>query len=399
MEILIMILLFTGMIPIWIGWAAYPKNWHLISAGGLICVGFACVVSYDASTALGYMLIIPGYIWLIYQIVQGFQSGKIKHEAKLLEIGGTKLDRFFVECVLSECNDFTLPKNVARAKLLADKYKLSYPNGVEELYREGLRAHEAVSGKVKSDALEALKQKEREEYSRLNRYANHHGKEKRIAMLRDRMNELRKAAKASDEAASMVLRSVTEQERNWGIWGGIADGLAGPVAGVSMALDVQADNARIRAQNEANCRAAMPVIMNITGNASQNRRNADAIEKEISLMQEKLMGDASGNDVLGMLNITNPVVEVSESGAYRVSATVEPKKRLYIYGDVPAVADGTIIAHVFEEGREIGTANLVLPVNGTEMKTGILGIGLSGADPTKSHKVTFTASNLWLQER
>ena len=40
-------------------------------------------------------------------------------------IGATMLDRFFVECVLAEANDFTKPKNKQKAQLLADKYNLT----------------------------------------------------------------------------------------------------------------------------------------------------------------------------------------------------------------------------------------------------------------------------------
>lgn len=49
-------------------------------------------------------------------------------------VGGTMLDRFFVECVLADSNDLTKPKNKQRAQLLADKFNLKYPNGIEELY-------------------------------------------------------------------------------------------------------------------------------------------------------------------------------------------------------------------------------------------------------------------------
>ena len=213
------------------------------------------------------------------------------------------------------------------------------------------------------------------------------------------MKELRDEAKSKDRYADMLMRSVTEQEQDWSIWGGIADGLAGPAAGVSMAIDIQQQNAQIRARNEANSRAAMPYYMTITGSASQNRANADAIEKELSLLQEKLVEDAGSEEVLKLLEISNSVVEVSKTGAFRVSATVEPKKPLYIYGDVPATADGTIVAHVFEEGIDIGRVNMVLPVNGASSKTGVMGIALSGADPTKKQRVVFTADNLWLQEQ
>ena len=395
MEIIGGASLFIGLMITVVAWNQYPKDWGLL--GGSLCMYVGGVMMFmPGYSVLGTMMVLGGIGIASYKLKDKFT--RIKKD-KLECIGGTPLDRFFVECVLSECNDFSKPKNVARAKLLADKYKLSYPDGVESLYMQGYEAHTAVSGRIESDAMEELRKAERAEYERMNRYAYYHGKEKKAAMLRDRMKELRDEAKSKDRYADMLMRSVTEQEQDWSIWGGIADGLAGPAAGVSMAIDIQQQNAQIRARNEANSRAAMPYYMTITGSASQNRANADAIEKELSLLQEKLVEDAGSEEVLKLLEISNSVVEVSKTGAFRVSATVEPKKPLYIYGDVPATADGTIVAHVFEEGIDIGRVNMVLPVNGASSKTGVMGIALSGADPTKKQRVVFTADNLWLQEQ
>ena len=74
-------------------------------------------------------------------------------------IGGTSLDRFFVECVLSNCNDFTQEKNIAKAKLLAEKYNLNYSSGIENLYKEAFSAHEKVSGKILENKLAVKKKK------------------------------------------------------------------------------------------------------------------------------------------------------------------------------------------------------------------------------------------------
>ena len=317
----------------------------------------------------------------------------------MLEIGNSNLDRFFVECVLASCNDFTVEKNRERAKLLASKYALQYPNGIEELYNKGLQAHKAVSEKIVSDRLAELRRAEEEEYAKLNRYCSLYGKDKKITMLTDRMNELRKQASSLDKGAKMIIRSTQKNERDWAIWGGVADGLAGPAAGIATALEIQAQNVSIRMQNEANMRAAMPVYMSISNSAFDNRKYADMIEKEIQLVKEKLILEIAPNEVFSKLSVVNPIVEVSESGAYRVSATVQVKEKLYIFDNVPAVADGTIIAHVYEGDKEIGIANLVLPVNGVSSKTGVVGMGLFGAHPQKEQTVKFTAGKMWLLEQ
>ncbi len=317
------------------------------------------------------------------------------------EIGGTNLDRFFIECTLSRCNDFTTSKNVAKAKLFADKYNLSYTNDaeIEALYNQALKAHEKITDKIMTEKLDKQRQKEQKEYNCLIKYAEYYGRDKKKAILTDRMNELRNKADLLDHTANTLIKSGQQRERDWATWGGIADGIAGVGAGVSTAIDIQIQNAQIRAQNEANMRSAMPSFMTLTGNASQNRSNANKIQKQIESLSEKLVSDLSAPEVMKLLEIINPTIDVSETGAYVVTATVIAKNKLFIFDDVPAVADGTIEAHVLDGTREIGTAKMVLPVDGVSEKTGIIGMGLSGAEFGKSYNITFSDYKLWLMEK
>lgn len=314
-------------------------------------------------------------------------------------IGGTNLDRFFIECVLSNCNDFTLEKNVAKAKLFADKYNLSYTSGIESLYESAMKAHEKIRGNIYNSKLNKQREDEQVEQSLLTRYAEYYGRDKKKAMLTDRMLALKKEAKDLDSMATMILQSSQQKESDWATWGGIASGLAGAGAGVSTAMDIQAKNAQIRAQNEANKNAVMPACVAGACSASKKRSDAGSIQKQIDELGEKLLSTASTTEVMDQLEIMNPKVEISETGAYRVMATVKVKHKLFIFDDVPATADGTIEAHVFDGNHEIGTAKMVLPESGVYDAVKIVGLGLSGAVPDKTYNVTFTGYKLWLMEK
>ena len=317
---------------------------------------------------------------------------------RLTEIGDSKLDRFFVECVLSGCNDFTLEKNVAKAELFAKKYLVAYPNGIEETFNLAFSAHIELNEQIKLNKLSEKKKEEQALCFKLNKYSDLHGKEKKNKMLTDKMHELLEKAKLLDEGARMLMKSTQQREKDWALWGGVADGIAGVGAGVMTALEIQTQNAQIRAENEARRAAALPAYYNITNNASQNRSNASKIQKELLLLREKLVSDMPAEDVFHKLRFENTSIEISETGAFTVSATVSPKEKLFIYGDVPAVADGTIIAHVFENGKEIGKAYMVLPVDGVSKQTGIIGMSLSEANIGQKHTIEFSADNLWLME-
>jgi hypothetical protein len=192
-------------------------------------------------------------------------------------VGGTNLDRFFIECVLSECTDFSKEKNIEKARLYADKYNLEYPSGVEKLYNEAFEAHKKINKKINDLKLKENLAKKREEeknmYNRLIRYSDYYGRDKKKAMLRDQMKLLRDKAKSLDNSANTMLNSGLQKEHDWALYGGIANGLGGLGAGLSTAYDLQSKNASIREQNDAYIRRTLPAYMSISSNASKNRES------------------------------------------------------------------------------------------------------------------------------
>ena len=65
-------------------------------------------------------------------------------------VGGTLRDRFFIECVLSECDDFTKERNIRKAQMFADKYGVSYSGsgGIEAAFNNAMQEHLRITGKA-----------------------------------------------------------------------------------------------------------------------------------------------------------------------------------------------------------------------------------------------------------
>ena len=349
--------------------------------------------------ALGFMGIVAVISMFVFDSKKNAVAKKETAQKQAEVIGATMLDRFFVECVLAEADDFSKPKNKQRAQLLADKYNLKYPNGIEELYKQGVSEHKAVSQRFVFNKLEEKRAEEREEFERLNKYSDLTGKAKRISMLSDRAAELRKEAKSQDQYANMLMRSGQQKERDWATWGGIADGIAGFGAGVSTAADIQMQNMQIRAENEKRRQAALPGYMFMTNSAQGNRKNADEIMKEIENFKLKLIAEESSAELLEKISFSNTDVLVSETGAAMVctSASLDPEFR--IFDDVPAVVDGTIIAKIYDGEQLCGTAQMVLPIYGLGQNIPLNGICIDCCKPGKSYTAKFTAKNLWAMEK
>lgn len=314
-------------------------------------------------------------------------------------LGRTNLDRFFIECVLSRSNDFSKKKNIEKAKLLADKYNLSYPDGIEKLYSKAYESHMAISNSLNEAELEKVRADERHMYNQLTKYNTYSGRQKRLAMLESRKNDLLHKAKLLDEGKHMLYKSTQQKELDWAVFGGIASGIAGPGTGVMAAAHAQQTNIAIRAENEARRQAIMPTYMYASDSAYKNRENADKIKEEINATATKLLSEPGADKVFEMLEIGDYSVEVTPTGAYIVKAKVSAKENLCIYDDVSAVIDGTIIGTVYEDGTEIGKVTFVLPLYGVSKQIEITGMGLSGATKDKKHTVKFSANDLWLMEK
>lgn len=369
------------------------RNGKLTICGLMTCAAGFCIMVGES--AFGFLLLAAVIVMLVYICKEG--AGERRKKAEV--IGATALDRFFVECVLAELDDFSKAKNVQKAQLLADKYKLKYPNGIEALYQQGLEGHKAVSQRFVLNRLEEKRTEEQKEFQRLNQYSDLTGKEKRIAMLSDRAAELRKKAKGDREFADMLMRSGQQKEQDWAIWGGIADGLAGVGAGVSMAADVQLQNMQIRAENEKRRQAALPGYMFMTNSAYDNQKNADRIMQEVENIKLKLVADVPAAELMKKITFSNTDVLVSETGAAMVctSASLDPNFR--IFEDVPAVVDGTIVAKIYDGDQLSGTVQLVLPVFGLGQNIPLNGICLDCCKPGKHYTVKFAAKNLWAMEK
>lgn len=116
MVAIVMIGSFIGIGIIAIGWSSVPKKMNMLGSGALLILG-AMVTAFGGNPVRDMGMVVLGFCCMAVGVILTFLSAKKvsgqKKEAiaeKLLEIGGTNLDMFFVECVLSSCNDFRLEK-------------------------------------------------------------------------------------------------------------------------------------------------------------------------------------------------------------------------------------------------------------------------------------------------
>lgn len=376
-DVIVFLLLLCGSVAIYCGLESY----HEIT----IIIGLTLIA------------ILIAFVTIFY-IIESKEVEKQEQE-KEKKFKATMLDRFFVECVLAEVNDFSKEKNIQRAKLLAKNYQLSYPNGIEALYQQGYDAHIEISKSFKEERLERIRKEEQIEYENLIQYSDFSGRDKRIAMLSDIANKLMEEAAKADKLSTAVMSIGQEKERDWATLGGIANGLGGVGAGVSTAIDIQNKNMQIRANNKARRQQAAPASFLFFSEACDKKKEAQEIIKKIKDAEQKLISYESPTDLIKKLTFQETKITISETGSATIRTKVSLKEKHIIFDDVPAVIDGTIIAKIYDEDKLCGKAKLVLPIDGLSDYEFLRGICLNCCEQGKDYKIKFAAKNLWAMEK
>lgn len=254
-----------------------------------------------------------------------------------------------------------------------------------------------------------LRSAEEKKCAELEKYANYSGREKRLAMLRDQYEKAKKnAGKASQDYSTLTTTPLVSRPRDtdWAIHGGIANGLAGPGAGLATAMNIQRQNAENRARADAINSAYVSslvqsgILEKVSNAEKQYKREAEKLQAQIQEAETALVAEDNADVCFKRLKFNEPLITVSATGTCRVDVNVSLKEEFYIFNGVKATVDGTILAELYDGIYCVGSAKLVLPVWGTR-KDAIAylgGMALFCGQPDKKYTVHLKAENLWAME-
>lgn len=241
-----------------------------------------------------------------------------------------------------------------RLKIQAEKDKIPV-SCMEDIYTilDKATQFETENKQEKDQAKAALVRKlglaEQKELALLTRYAGLHGREKPLAMLKDREKDFRKL----EARRGMPLK----KESDGMILAGMASGIGGVVPAVASLSQTAKNNEAVREYN----RGAMAYNALIAGSPATSDKYSSAQE----MVKGKLVADLPGKELMKHLAFHETHVLVTETGTVWVSTQVAFDDRLIIFDDVPAYIDGTVIAEIYDGKQKIGEATMVFPLPGS----------------------------------
>lgn len=221
--------------------------------------------------------------------------------------------------------------------------------------------------------------------------------------------EAQRALKLSIEAQAKTAGSMIgyKEQSNWAVMGGIASGIAGPVAGIANAMSIQAEE---RARAEQIRKGGERVVTSMV----RDLENLQLVEKDLNRVNEviartaslSVISDISADEIKNHiscdLRIVNPDCQLLE-----ISGTVVWTKQLPALRShkKPVRIDGTLQVDVKKDNEIVSTAYIPFPLDGFPYDKNVSVIPVTGYSllPQASLTGPFSISlnekqNLWILE-
>ena len=166
-------------------------------------------------------------------------------------------------------------------------------------------------------------------------------------------------------------------------------------------MDVREKNEQIRAQNKANLETLEPFYLNTILSVSASEKAAERLQSRIEDAEIKVVADIPDKDVINYLAIDTENIQISETGAFTITAKVQLKEKYHNLkiGSSDAVVDGTIAAEMYQSGKCVGRALMVLPESGIQnWSASLKGIALGEANAKLPYKIKYVPYHLWVME-
>jgi len=262
---------------------------------------------------------------------------------------------FYTDCKkhgITDLSRINSPEKRELLKAIVSAHRLTHADEkkLHRIFTEGKRLEEGEKQAAQQKSLAKLKSEETERARLLQVYAGLHGRDKPIAMFRDRIKDSERRASAAN--------SMVHKESDGAILAGMASGIGGPIPALMSLSDTAQRNAQAREYNQA---IAAHAVM---WSAGDSYWTAGA---SLEAVRTKLVSDMPGTKVIKHLSFTDTKVTVSESGTIRVTTWVRGED-FTIFDSVPAVADGSVIAEVYDRKKKIGDAVMVFPIYGSDSR-------------------------------
>lgn len=375
------------------------KRSQMIFFGALfaVLVVLFCVTQIENDSDYFTLVVI---IWICYQI----GPLALFFEADFSLAPSEIAKKFYSKCAEANIMDLSDPASAKRAALILEgkkDFKSIDSDEVPLYYEYGRRLTINDDKYSVHKAVIALREIEAEERKKLDADLSLTGHNKPYTLL---SRERKALGPMQDESEAYTMGQV--KEKDWAIAGGIANAIAGPAAGVAVAMDVQRKNADRRAYNQK-LQSDVLLHMLIRDTIRETNDTRKWLDALVTKAQYLITDENVNQDELikRMKVVSGPKQEMTNSGAVRVSVkvTFDTSDIASLTADkLPSykAIDGSIRADLIKDGQVAGSCCMMLPVFGCESgeEYELKGFCTSTQDTAARYTVEFAPNKLWVME-
>lgn len=215
-------------------------------------------------------------------------------------------------------------------------------------------------------------------------------------------------------AAMVYAAAPQEKTHDWATAGGIAEGIAGPAAGLAVALDTMNENAKIEARNaqtkQVYTTAANNILQrdyfgegrNVGKKITSLENRAKPLQEALDALEEKVVLNGIDKSVLSKyLKVTYCNVEKRNSNILYVTVSLRNNYTADVPDGVTIVVDGTLSANIYCGDILVGSAIAAFPTFGiacgdTVTVTALCNRYLEG---NRKYRAEITFNKLWVMEK
>lgn len=310
------------------------------------------------------------YDYCINNGLQNLNSSFSVEKAKLL-----------AKTILKE-EEIPVPEEYHPRYLDANRLKEYFQKGKEEIEKEiAIEKHkEEVWNRTPHKATPNVVEKAQLELAR--DLTKLHGSDKRRSMLHHSIEKLEEEIRIKKEGQEAIRQvgflmsnSAAQQKKSdWAILGGIAEGIAGPAAGIAVAMDTMQKNAEIDKWNQQNRAAVNRVALDIANSANDLNAPISELEtaklllsREVSALEQKVvLTDCDTAALWKKLKIQTDGVVKTETNVLEITTRIENSYRPDVPAHVRITVDGVLSAKIYFKDTFVGTAIVPLPLYGVE---------------------------------
>lgn len=335
-------------------------------AVGVIIAGIAIRYSWGTSVGVVFMLLDGGVMMLLG--VHFYKRGvKEKHEAyrqheRQVADYKISIEKYKAYNIYRFCTDKNIDIQDEKAIVIVSN-NFSVPREeIVKSYNEGREYAEELNYKKNVDRITAEKQKEKKEYDAIYQNTKIVGKDKYLAK---KYKELEQNIKMADicgqgKDRSVQLSQTRAKTSDWAILGGMANGIAGPAAGLATACNVQQKNAAAEREAEAIRNQAFDNIGYLWQQQSQFEYSAHRLQEYIEEVKNKLYDESDPEEKMGLIHAMVQNYKILDTKNMRISLKFDCEKEIHILNS-EALIDGSIQINILKNREIVGTTYYCAP--------------------------------------